>query len=140
MSDRRSSDWFAVTRGVFEHPVLAGEFDRRSAWLWLVAHAAWKPHIARARGGIFELHRGQVLVGRDHLAEAWGWTPKRVRRFVAELCSQGMLEMGHRTSQYANVATICNFERYQAAGQHEGPAAGPTSDGSPGHHAPFDPA
>ena len=118
-------DWFAVDRRVFEHSMFAGEFDWRSAWLWLIANAAWKDHHVRTRGGMFEIKRGEVLVGRDHLAAAWKWTPKRVRNFLAELRSQGMLELGQREGQYASVAKISNYERFQSVGGISGPEKGP---------------
>ncbi len=118
--------WFAVAKSVFDHPVLSGEFDRRSAWLWLIANAAFKDHDVRTRAGVIVLKRGHVVIGSEHLAKVFGWSRKRVRNFVAELRQQGMLELGQRDGQYASVAKISNYERFQKVAAFVGPADGPT--------------
>jgi hypothetical protein len=124
MTDERRA-WIKVCRKVFDHPVLAGEFDRRSAWLWLIANAAWKDHEVPTRAGTVRLCRGQVIAGRDHLASTWGWTPKRVRSFLERIKVAGMIEVGQRDGQYANIITICNYEKFQASSTTEGPTKGP---------------
>jgi hypothetical protein len=109
--------WVAITVSMTEHPVLSGgEFCRRSAFLWLIANAAWKDHQVRAKGGIITLRRGEVITGRAHLADVWQWSEKRVRTFMGELAKCGMIEEGQRIAQYANIATICNYDRYQGVG------------------------
>lgn len=111
-----SGNWFSVTRDVFSDPLLAGIYDRRSAWLWLVANAAYRDHeISISRGVMVLLKRGQVVAGRDHLAKVWGWKPKKVRTFLDALRSRGRLEKGQRNGQYANILTICNYEEMQSA-------------------------
>ena len=36
------SRWVRTTVEMLDHEILQGPYDRRSAWLWLIAHAAWK--------------------------------------------------------------------------------------------------
>src|SRR5690606_24814180 len=107
------SRWIRVCVDTFDHPSLKGEFDRRSAWLWLIANAAWKDHKTRTRGGIVEIKRGQVLAGLKFLADTWGWSIKRVRTFLGELADEGIIEREQTKNQYAAVVTICNYEKYQ---------------------------
>lgn len=114
------SRWIRVCVDTFDHPSLEGPYDRRSAWLWLIANAAWKDKRVRVSGKLMTLERGQVVVGRDHLAEVWGWGVKQVRNFLAELEAENMIEMGHSKGRIANVATICNYDKYQNAGPVEG--------------------
>jgi hypothetical protein len=110
------SRWIAVCADVFEHEVLShGPFDRRSAWLWLIANAAWKSKRVNHKGKPLQLERGQVLAGRRHLAETWGWGEKQVRNFVEMLRDQKMIEGGQSNGHFANVITICNYDRYQTA-------------------------
>ncbi len=104
---------------MLEHPSLKGEFDRRSAWLWLIANAAWKDHRTRTRGGIVELKRGQVIGGLEFLAKTWGWSVKRVRTFLGELTDEGMIEKGQANNQYASIITICNYDKYQTREENE---------------------
>lgn len=114
------SRWIRVCVDTFDHPALEGPYDRRSAWLWLIANAAWKEKRVRVSGKLMALERGQVVVGRDHLAEVWGWGVKQVRNFLAELEAENMIEMGHSKGRIANVATICNYDKYQSTGPVEG--------------------
>lgn len=125
-SNETRADWFTVTRAVFDHPMLAGEFDRRSAWLWMVANAAWKDHKVRTRGGMVELKHGDVLVARDHIATVLRWTPKRVRIFQDQIEAAGMISRGQSKGHFATVARIENYERWQAVGTDHGPTKGPT--------------
>ncbi len=131
-------DWFAVSRGIFDHVLFQGEeYSRRDAWLWLVAHAAWKAHQVRTRGGMLTLERGEVLVGSEHLAAVFGWSRKRVRNFTAELRREGMLQMGHRPGQYANVAKISSYERFQTPQDGNGPAKRPTKGQRGANEGPY---
>ena len=131
-------DWFAVGRGIFSTEFFEGdEFSRRDAWLWLVANAAWKTHHVRTRGGVIELQRGQVPVAREHLATVWKWTPKRVRIYLAQLEAAGMLKLGQSNGHFANVATISNYELFQAVLLDREPVVGPVegqSEASEGPH------
>ena len=125
MSDAdKPTAWFAASKAIFEHPMFTGEFDRRSAWLWLIAKAAWKDHSVRTRGGMIELKRGEVLAASEHLAEVWGRSRKRCRYWLGQLLADGCLEKGQRKGQYANVYRISNYDRFQcrpqSAGQRKG--------------------
>src|SRR5690606_35938694 len=138
------SRWIRVCVDTFDHPSLQGEFDRRSAWLWLIANAAWKDHKTRTRGGIVEIKRGQVLAGLKFLADTWGWSIKRVRTFLGELEAEGMIERGQTKNQYAAVVTICNYDKYQTPtgteatdGASEGQARGKRG-ASEGQHSTKD--
>src|SRR5690606_10522475 len=113
------SGWIRVCVDTFDHQSLKGEFDRRSAWLWLIANAAWKDHRTRTRGGIVEMKRGEVLGGLEFLASKWGWSVKRVRTFLGELSADGMIERRQSKGQYAAVITICNYEKYQTPSENE---------------------
>ena len=138
------SRWIRVCVDTFDHPSLKGEFDRRSAWLWLIANAAWKDHKTRTRGGMVELKRGQVMAGTEYLAGVWGWSRKKVRTFLGELEAEGMIEKGPAKNQYATILTICNYDKYQTPAENEaneraseGPAKG-QREASEGPHSTRD--
>jgi hypothetical protein len=118
-------DWFAVERRVFDDPMFGGdEFSRREAWLWLIAHAAARPHHARTRAGVIALQRGEVIVASEYLAEKWTWSRKRVRTFLEQLAQTNRIEMGQSNGHRPNVARITNYQRYQDAGRGAAPAEG----------------
>jgi hypothetical protein len=105
--------YVAMAVKFLDHPALTGKYDRRSALLWLIANAAWKDHPTWTRAGEIVLKRGEIIVARDHLAKVWGWTASEVRSFLANLTTHGVIEYRQRNSQYANVATVCNYDKYQ---------------------------
>lgn len=108
--------WVRASVEMLEHPVLdRGPFDRRSAWLWLIANAAWKQRRINHKGSPLTLERGQVLIGRSYLAEKWGWSEQMVRTFTSQLVAEDMLKINQSAGHFANVATICNYDKYQTA-------------------------
>lgn len=114
--------WIRICVDTLEHPVIGVRrrvYTRTDAWLWLIANAAWKPHKTKLNGKMIELQPGQLPVGRKFLAETWRWTEKMVRTYLSELTSEGMLEMGQSQGHFANIATICNYDKYQLAHKHE---------------------
>lgn len=119
--------WIRTSVEVFDHDIFAGDtFSRRDAWLWLIANAAWKPRRFRLSGSnkFVELRRGQVLAARGYLAEVWGWGEKQVRNFVHLLEKENMIKMDQSKGRFANVVTICNYEKYQTANSDKGQLQG----------------
>jgi hypothetical protein len=106
--------WVRVSVEMLGHPALDhGPYDRRSAWLWLITNAALKDHKANHKGAAVNIKRGQVFAGRDYLAKVWRWSPQNVRTFLRFLVSENMVEINQSNGHYANVLTICNYEKYQ---------------------------
>jgi len=119
------SRWVRVCVDTFDHGILdTGPYDRRSAWLWLIANAAWKAKRINHKGRPLDLQRGQVLAGRKFLSQKWGWTEKQVRNFLVLLGTERMIEVVQSKGHLANVITICNYEIYQNAEKGEGQAKG----------------
>ena len=115
--------WIRVSADMLEHDAFAGEpYSKHAAWLWLIANAAWKPRRFKAPNvnAMVELERGQVLAARHFLADKWQWSEKKVRNFLAFLLSQNMIEMGQSKGRFANIVTICNYDKYQSADKEKG--------------------
>ena len=77
-----------------------------------------------------ELQRGQALAARSFLAQKWMWGEKKVRLFLEFLQSENMIEMGQSKGRFANVITICNYDKYQSAGENKGQFEGQLGAGS----------
>lgn len=121
---------FAVDRGVFEHPLLAGEpFTRVQAFMWLISEAAWKPHRRAVGSIVVELGRGQTAHSLRFLARAWQWSEPRVRRFLTRLKTDAMIDA--RTDAGVTVITLCNYERYQRVSLPSDAATLPPTDAEP---------
>ncbi len=115
--------WVRISADMLEHDAFAGEpYSKHAAWLWLIANAAWKPRRFKAPNvnAMVELERGQVLAARHYLADKWQWSEKKVRNFLAFLLSQNMIEMGQSKGRFANVVTVCNYDKYQTANSEKG--------------------
>lgn len=124
-ASKANGRWFAVAVDVFNHRFFANDpYSRREAWLWLIAHAAWRAHHSDG----LDLKRGDVAVSRSFLAEKWRWSEKAVRYFLDHLRTENMIEFrGQQKGRKLSVASICNYEKYQKAMHLQGPAKGPHS-------------
>jgi len=115
------SGFIAMYRQAFLHPILK-DGDRFRAWFWLVANAAWKDTQHDARGRTIEVKRGQICIGREHLAKEWNWSPSSVERFLTRLETEHMIE--RETGHGKSVITICNYEKYQEVPSETGHLSG----------------
>jgi hypothetical protein len=117
--------WVRTSTEMYEHDFFGDEpYDQRSAWGWMIAAAAWKKRRVRHKGKMIDLERGQLLAGRDFLAKQFHWGEKKVRNFLDRLAAEKMIEKGQSNGHYANVITICNYDRYQSVDKSEGQSKG----------------
>lgn len=114
------SGYFAVHRGVFEHPMFARDpYSEREAWMWIIGQAAWQPKRVRVGRGVFDLDRGQCAFALRFLAEKWQWSVSKVRGFLQRMVNDAMI-LANPTRD-ATLITVCNYNEYQPnanAGQH----------------------
>ncbi|NUB28531.1 hypothetical protein [Azospirillum brasilense] len=108
------SGFYLMHRGWLDHPAFGGArepYCRRAAWAWLVENAKWRDEVEMICGKRITLRRGQLSFALRFLASAWGWDVPKVRRFIARLHEERMVEISTDTVQ--NVITICNYDEYQ---------------------------
>lgn len=109
MSER---GFFAVDRGVWDHPLFAKEkFSEREAWFWLISSAAWEPIRVRVGRAWFDLLRGQCAFALRFMAEKWMWSEPRVRRFLNRLSNDAAVLVA--ATREATLITICKYDDYQ---------------------------
>jgi hypothetical protein len=124
---------FAVDRGIWDHPIFANEpLTEREAWIWLIGEAAFKPH--RRRVGIHqvELARGQVAASTRFMADKWGWSEPRVRRFLNRLKADAMIDT--TTDAGVTVITLRNYNKYQRVSLPSDAASDAHSDAGATQH------
>ena len=113
--------FIAIARGILDHPVIGAvkPYSDYEAWNWLLFEAAWKPHRVRAKNGqtwgVVALERGQLTHSRSYMAEAWGWTEKRVRTFLSRLEREGQIEL--QTGQLQTVITMLQLRDLSEPGR-----------------------
>lgn len=123
------SGWFAVKRGTLEHELFApqGKWSRYEAWMWLVENAAYKPTEIDIGGKPYTVPRGALCYSLRFLAEKWGWSVKVVRTFLERLQSHRAIDIstaqiGTKKGTARTLIKLCNYDKYQSAGQGEGTA------------------
>jgi hypothetical protein len=109
MSERGT---FVIDRSLFDHPIFQGTpYCKHFAWVWLVAMAAYVAHRRWISGVEINLARAQVAASSRFMAKKWGWSEARVRRFLARLKSDAMIDV--TIDAGVTVITIRNYDRYQ---------------------------
>ncbi|MDY7525505.1 hypothetical protein [Sphingomonas sp. 10B4] len=108
--------FYLMHRGWQDNPVFRNEeYSRRDAFVWLIEEAAYKPTRVHAGSGAISLNRGQLSHSLRFMAKAWQWDEARVRRFIASLVREGIIDAVADAGQ--TVITICNYETYQSLSQ-----------------------
>lgn len=112
-----SGGWFALNRGMFEHPLFKGRPDRVAAWVWIIAHAAWKDTRQNVSGTIVEVKRGQLCASQAMMQEGTGMSRKALRNFLAELERERAVvtEGSTKGAKSRTLLTIVNYDKYQSA-------------------------
>lgn len=125
--------FIALARGVLDHPVIGAQkpFSDFEAWTWILFEASWKPRRVRVSNGrsaaVVDLKRGDLSHSLSYMAEAWGWSIKRVRTFLDRLETDS--QTTRQTGTLQNVITVCNYETYQSPLSERGTQTG-TQTGS----------
>lgn len=106
-------------------------FTRGQAWVDLLMKANFKDAKTIIKGQVVTIKRGQVLRAESSLAEDWGWSRGKVRRFLKQLVDAGMITKNGTASGTA--ITIVKYAFFQdwrpADGTTDGTADG-TADGT----------
>lgn len=124
MLRRDAVGYIAVSRSIFDHPLLKDRPDWHVAWEKLIAAAAWKPRGQAGRFGVVHLERGQLAGTVRDLAALLGWRRSTLSYFIGRLLAEKMIRCevvrtkistrnGAKTSQRITILTICNYSEYQ---------------------------
>ena len=118
MKDRT---WIKLYRQIAENPVWKDKpFSKGQAWVDLLLKANYADSEAVINGEKIKVKRGQVFRSVKSLAEEWGWSVNKVRRFCGELTAQGMAQVYGTTN--GTLITIENYETFQDVRRADGTA------------------
>lgn len=102
-------------------------FDRARAWVDLYLSANFADVTTIIKGSEVTIRRGQVLRGEDTLADDWGWSRGKVRRFLSHLVRTGKVtKIG---TKFGTLITIENYSTEQDGRPEIGTTDG-TGDGT----------
>ena len=97
-------------------------FSRGQAWIDLILMANYRDSTVVLKGKVIKVKRGQLLRSLDFLADRWGWSVKKVRRFLDQL--KGQAQVTAKGIPQGTLITIENYTKWQALGQESGQAKG----------------
>lgn len=86
-------------------------FSKGQAWIDLLLLARWKDEKKLHRGKLYDRKRGEVNYSMTWLAERWGWSRDKVRRFIRTLERDNMVTLNATTNDTS--VTIENYSIYQ---------------------------
>lgn len=122
-----------LDRGILDHWTYKDKpFNRSMAWIDLLLIADHTTHTTIWRGKPTQFKRGDVNLSITQLAERWGWTRNKTRRFISALETDGMVNT-KRTPE----RTIISIVKYSDFQDKRTPKRTPngtpkrTSDGTP---------
>lgn len=108
----KGKGWIRLFRSLRDHWLWDEKpFGKGQAWIDLLFLANHEPHKTRVGDQFIECGRGQVNRSYRWLAEAWGWSTEKVRRFIKLLEKDGMVTVLRDTN--VTVITIENYDCYQ---------------------------
>ena len=108
-----SQGWFKIWRQVESNWVWDDKpFARGQAWFDLISRATYKDggESVFFMNRVFVLHRGELVTSLRILAKEWGWSTKKVSKFLDDLQKDKMIEK--RNSDLLRIY-IMNYEKFQ---------------------------
>lgn len=107
-----NGNWIKLYRQIMDNPFWKDKpFSKGQAWVDLLLKANYSDSVATINGEQVSVKRGQVFRSVKSLANEWGWSQNKVRRFLGELTAEHMAEVYGRTN--GTLITIENYETFQ---------------------------
>ena len=106
--------WIKIHRKILDCSIWNSRepFDKRSAWIDILLSASHKD-LNLMTGGINEkIPRGSFMFSIEKLCDRWGWSRNRVKRFLALLEREQMIET-KRTNK-GTLISVLNYNAFQS--------------------------
>lgn len=124
-----NSNWIKLNRAIMDDWIWTDgndePFDKRSAWVDLLLLAYSHDDLRIAHGRPVKVKRGQVPYSQHWLADRWGWSRGKVRRFLSTLEQDKKVRMDGTGND--TMITIEKYAFWQDA-QPSDSTSGGTSD------------
>ena len=104
--------YIKIYRDIREHWIWQEKpYDRARAWIDLIMMANHEPKTILFDGVPMTIDRGQHMTSLSTLAERWGWTRSKVKRFLDVLKSEHMCNT--KRNRRGTLITIVKYGFYQ---------------------------
>lgn len=101
-------------------------FDHRSAWVDILLMVNHKEEKIPIGGRIQTIRPGQRWLSYKGLGQRWGWSYRKVLRFIAQLVSDRMVYVDGTPN--GTLLTVINWEFYNGGGRTDGITDDTTND------------
>ena len=106
--------WVPIKRQIQEHWLWKDKpFSQGQAWIDLIMLANYEDKKMPYKGEIITCERGTVNLSISYLANRWGWSRDKTRRFLKLLESDGMVTVNATT--HRTTITLENYSIYNDA-------------------------
>lgn len=113
--------YIKLDRGIRDNWVWESKpFSPGQAWVDLLMDAAYVTTTREWKGSFLVQNRGEVFTSMVALADRWGWSYKKVGRFIRALEMDGMVQRGDLPK--GTRLTIENYTKFQGQGKADGRA------------------
>ena len=110
--------WQKVYRDIQKHWLWEDKpFSRGQAFIDLILAANHQDRKIMVDGELTEVFRGSQITSLRKLGEAWGWSSKKVKKFLEQLQKDEMIT--YKSDNKKTVVTIENYSLYQDTGNTE---------------------
>ena len=104
--------WFSLERSLWDHWLAPKKpYSKFEAWIDLIRGANHAPAKIMLKGQLISLDRGDQARSQVTLANNWGWSRDKVRRFCKLLEDEGKIRQ--QNNNVTSILTICNYSEKQ---------------------------
>ena len=104
--------WQKIYRDIQEHWLWEDKpFSRGQAWIDLILSVNHDDNKTLIDGELIEVKRGSKITSLRKLAEQWGWSTTKVKKFLEQLKKDKMIEF--ESNNKKTLVTIENYDIYQ---------------------------
>lgn len=111
-----ANGWIKLDRSITDHWLWESKpFSPAQAWIDLLMMAAHSTGTREWKGSFIVQHRGEVFTSMVALADRWGWSYKKVGRYIRALEGDKMVQRGDLPKGIR--LTIENYTKFQGQGK-----------------------
>jgi len=101
-------------------------FSKGQAWIDILLMVNYERGKAYFRDAVYDVERGQKITSELKLADRWGWSRTKVRRFLNDLEMEQMLIV--KRDNRKTVIEVANYSKYQDTNTTENTSENTTDD------------
>lgn len=110
--------WISIHRCIWENWTWKDKpFSKGQAWIDILLMVNYEKDKVYFRDSIYDVERGQKITSELKLADRWGWSRNKVRRFLNDLETEQMLIV--KRDKRKTTIEVVNYSKYQDTNTRE---------------------